>query len=66
MNNFLKAYDKKVLSVHVLIVYTIFCFLFDVKIKLKVVASSCEITYTSKPVRLGVIMLFCKIYTSFC
>jgi hypothetical protein len=65
MNIFLKVYDKKVLSVHALIVFKIFCFVFDVKIKLKVLASSCEITYTSKPVRLGVIMFFSNFIRAF-
>ncbi len=39
INTLLKAYNnKKVLSVHALIVFTIFYFLIDEKIKLKVLA----------------------------
>ncbi len=46
MNNFLKAYNKKlVLSVHALMVFTIFCFLVDKKNELKVLAFFFEITY---------------------
>jgi hypothetical protein len=45
MNIFLKAYNNKlVLSVHALIVFTIF-FLVDENIKLRVLACSFEITY---------------------
>ena len=45
MNNFLKAYyDKYVLSVHALIVFTIYCPYLTEKIKLKVLACSFEIT----------------------
>jgi hypothetical protein len=41
---FFKAYNyKKVLPVHALIVFTVFGFLVDEKIKLKVLASSFEI-----------------------
>jgi hypothetical protein len=38
-------YNKLVLSVHALMVLTIFCFLVDEKMKLKVLACSFEITY---------------------
>jgi hypothetical protein len=41
INNFLKAYNEKVLSIHALTVFTIFCCL----VKLKVLASFFEITY---------------------
>ncbi len=45
IKNFLKAYIKKwVLSVHALMVLTIFCFLVEKKINLKVLACSFEIT----------------------
>ena len=45
MNICLKAYNNKwVLSVHALIVFTIFCSLVDEKIKIKVLACSFEIT----------------------
>jgi hypothetical protein len=37
--------NKQMLYVHVLIVFTIFCFLADKKIKLEVLACSFEITY---------------------
>jgi hypothetical protein len=46
MKFFFKAYyNKLVLSVHALVVLTIFCFLVDEKMKLKVLACSFEITY---------------------
>jgi hypothetical protein len=49
INSFLKAYNnKKVLSVHALIVFTILCFLVDETIKLKVLACFFEITGTYK------------------
>ncbi len=44
MNIFLKAYNnKQVLSVHALIVFTIFCFFVDEKIKLKVLLASLKL-----------------------
>jgi hypothetical protein len=50
MNSFLKAYNnKKVLSVHALIVFTILCFLVDETIKLKVLACFFEITNLENP-----------------
>jgi hypothetical protein len=38
-------FNKQVLSEHALIVFTIFCFLVDEKIKFKVLACSFEITF---------------------
>jgi hypothetical protein len=46
MNNFFEGYDDKyVFSVHALIVFTIFVFYLNEKIKLEVLACSYEITY---------------------
>jgi hypothetical protein len=36
MNIFSKAYNKKILSVHAIIVFTFFCFLVVEKVKIKV------------------------------
>ncbi len=46
MNNFFEGYDDKyVFSVHALIVFTIFVFYLNEKIKLEVLACSFEISY---------------------